>query len=104
MKTLVVAFTVAAFLATTFPASAAPTAPAPAPHFITKGTPLTAPQAVALNQQAAIDRISLDAGGGDDFDSGWSRADEAFIGIVVVAAIAGLVYLTVRETQDSKLF
>jgi hypothetical protein len=109
MKTWVAILTVVAFLVATFPASAAEAAPAPAkaPLFITKGRPMTSQDITSLHQEMMLNgRISHDAGGSSDDDQDTiTKADEVFVGVIVIAAIAGLVYLTVLEAENtSKLF
>jgi len=77
-----------------------------APMFIARGTPLTTQETASMNQRMIISgRISHDLGGdGDDQDT-ITKADEVFVGIVVIAAIGGLIYITVLESQKtSKLF
>jgi len=118
MKTLVAIVTMIAFLAASVPASAQeaispvpapsakPVSTAKAPLFIARGTPLTTRETASMNQRMMLNgRISHDLGGdGDDTDA-ITKADEVFVGIIVVAAIGGLVYLTVLEAQNSsKLF
>ena len=112
---MVAILTVIAFLAATVPVSAQETiSPAPtssakpaskAPLFIARGKPLTAQETVSMNQRVVFgSRISHDLGGDGD-DDNINKADEVFVGIVVVAAIVGLVYITVLEAENSsKLF
>jgi len=113
MKILVAIVTLIAFLAATIPASAQETVSSPAapssskgPLFIARGTPLTAQETASLNQRMIIgSRISHDLGGEGDDEDAITRADEVFVGLVVIAAVGGLIYLTVLETQQtSKLF
>lgn len=114
MKFLIAIVMLPALLMATLPVSAqdaVSTPPAPAarskgPMFIAKGRPLTTQETVSLNQRLAVTgRISLDAGGDEGDEDTITKADEVFVGIVVVAVVVGLVYLTVVETQKgSKLF
>jgi|GEM_PF-3306352 len=102
---------VAAFVAATTPCRAESTVSLPVarpaavmPHFITRGTPLTAQEVAHLNQRVVVlGHISLDAGGDGDDDI--PKADAIFMGVVIIALIGGLIYIAVLESQQTaKLF
>jgi len=108
MRIFAMILLVAAFVAATTPCHAENTVVLPvakpaasAPHFITRGTPLTLEQAAKLNQRIIVlGHVSLDAGG-DGNDDEIPKADAVFVGIIVIAVIGGLVYLAVLESQQT---